>query len=81
MGSPSAMGELLPFRQDGDNGGPLPASYSGVALERRGAALCEPVAGFGAAESHDSHSSGRACSGVILISIKSAASAAPGSAR
>ena len=21
MGSPSAMGELLPFRQDGDNGG------------------------------------------------------------
>ena len=57
MGSPSAMGELLPFRQDGDNG-----SSRGQCLtaarpwKRTGGPLCEPVAG-------------RACSGVILISI------------
>jgi hypothetical protein len=38
MGSPSAMGELLPFRQDGDNDGPWPVCHSGAVLEthRRG---------------------------------------------
>jgi hypothetical protein len=81
MGSPSAMVELLPFRQDGDNGGPWPVSYSGEALETHRRAALRIARGLWSGGKSGVPPLGRACSGVILISIKKAALAAPGSAR
>ena len=70
------MGQLLPFRQDVHNGGSRGQCRTAARRwKRTGGPLCESVASSGAVESQDSHPSGRACSGVILISIKGAGSA------